>query len=90
LLPALVRLPDLRQQRLIVVPAAATRSALRAWSSRSRSARASASITGSGAREPRQACAPEAHFLRAAALPPLAPAFFFCAVVPGVGKVLKG
>src|SRR5437870_4531153 len=30
---------------------------------------------------PRQACA-GAHFLRAAALPPLAPAFFFCAVVP--------
>src|SRR5947207_15344513 len=26
--------------------------------------------------------APEAHFLRAAALPPLAPAFFFCAAVP--------
>src|SRR5213595_2671604 len=30
---------------------------------------------------PRRACA-GAHFLRAAALPPLAPAFFFCAVVP--------
>src|SRR5207247_8847508 len=37
-------------------------------------------LSGSAARPDRSA--PEAHFLRAAALPPLAPAFFFCAVVP--------